>query len=85
MVTTNKGNGDSGGCISYRVPHIFVMSADGSDETRLLDIPAAQPNWSPDRVTLSCFLFFSEFSQNCLVPYSPKDVSRKVENLAPHL
>ena len=68
--TTNKGYGDSGGCISYRVPHIFVMSADGSDETRFLDIPAAQPNWSPDGVTLSRFLGFlrilSELSRTIL-------------------
>ena len=69
-VTTNKGCGDSGGCIRYRVPHIFLTSADGSDETRFLDIPAAQPNWSPDGVVLSRFWVFSEFSQNCLVTYS---------------
>jgi hypothetical protein len=46
------------------------MSADGSDETRFLDILAAQPIWSPDGVTLSRFLGFlrilSEFSRTIL-------------------
>jgi transcriptional regulator with XRE-family HTH domain len=52
------------------VPHIFLTSADGSDETRFLDILAAQPNWSPDGVVLSRFLGFlrilSELSRNIL-------------------
>lgn len=55
---------------TYRVPRIFVTSADPSDETRLLDVLAAQPNWSPDRVTLSRFLGFlrviSELSHTIL-------------------
>jgi Tol biopolymer transport system component len=30
------------------VPYVFVMNADGSDETRLVDMVAAKPDWSPD-------------------------------------
>src|SRR5215211_1712368 len=30
------------------VPYVFVMNADGSEETRLVDMAAAKPDWSPD-------------------------------------
>jgi Tol biopolymer transport system component len=31
-----------------QVPYVFVMNADGSEETRLVDMAAAKPDWSPD-------------------------------------
>lgn len=31
-----------------QVPYVFVMNADGSDESRLVDMAAAKPDWSPD-------------------------------------
>src|SRR5215211_6473185 len=30
------------------VPYVLVMNADGSDESRLVDMAAAKPDWSPD-------------------------------------
>ena len=40
------------------VPYIFVMNAEGSDLTRLLDRPAVEPTWSPDgkKIAFSYYL-----------------------------
>ena len=38
----------SAGPSRIQVPYVFVMNADGSDETRLVNMAATKPDWSPD-------------------------------------